>query len=256
MSKTEEPVPGRWLYALGGALTLAYLVLLGLYCFGRWAEIRGLAPNNIGDFLAGAFSPLAFSWLVLGFIQQGIELRQNSAALRLQAEELRLAAEHAGAMVELQRKEFDLRIQELEEARAKAEASAVAQARRREEQAKRQEEDAVKQKQPRFWFNTFSRDFRQRHIARGSLENHGPGCSNVSIEFEAVPDVLSLERPFELASFPFKLNEPMAFLSHGSQSLTRPLTIRYTDSDGVARTAHFIVSVTDTFITVSPTDDA
>ncbi|KQV60136.1 hypothetical protein ASC95_01265 [Pelomonas sp. Root1217] len=255
MSNTEEPVPGRWLYALGGALTLAYLVLLGLYCFGRWAEIRGLAPNNIGDFLAGAFSPLAFAWLVLGFIQQGIELRQNSAALRLQAEELRSAAEHAGAMVELQRKEFDLRIEELEDARAKADEAAAAQARRREQQAKWREEEAIKQKQPRLRFTLFHRDHRQHHIARGTLENDGPACTNVSVELEGIPDVLSLERPFSLANFPSKLKEPMAFVSHGSHSLTQPLTVRYTDSDGVVRTVGFIVSVTNSVISVDEADD-
>lgn len=255
MSKTEDPVPGRWLYAVGGALTLLYLILLGVYCVDRWQEIRAMQPNNVGDFLAGAFSPLAFTWLVLGFIQQGIELRQNSAALRLQAEELRAAAEHAGAMVELQRKEFDLRIQELEEARAKAEAAVAAQARRREEQAKRLEQEAIKQKQPRLRFTLFHRDHQQRHIARGTLENDGPACTNVSVELEAIPGVLSLERPFSLAEFPSKLKEPMAFLSHGSQSLTHPLTVRYTDSDGVARTVCFIVSVTESAIHVDATDD-
>ncbi|MBL5979743.1 hypothetical protein JAO85_20915 [Comamonas sp. NyZ500] len=44
--------------------------------------------NEVGDFLAGAFGPLAILWLVLGYFQQGIELRQNSEALQRQATEL------------------------------------------------------------------------------------------------------------------------------------------------------------------------
>ncbi|MBF4211172.1 hypothetical protein EI533_26100 [Pseudomonas donghuensis] len=39
--------------------------------------------------MAGVFSPLAFLWLVLGFVQQGFELRISSDALRLQAKELK-----------------------------------------------------------------------------------------------------------------------------------------------------------------------
>lgn len=43
----------------------------------------------MGDFLAGIFAPLAFFWLVIGYFQQSHELAQNSAALRVQADELR-----------------------------------------------------------------------------------------------------------------------------------------------------------------------
>lgn len=44
--------------------------------------------NAVGDFLAGAFAPLAFLWLVFGFYQQGQGLKQNSKALKMQATEL------------------------------------------------------------------------------------------------------------------------------------------------------------------------
>lgn len=37
--------------------------------------------------MAGAFAPLAFGWLVLGYRQQGDELRQNTAALEQQSQE-------------------------------------------------------------------------------------------------------------------------------------------------------------------------
>lgn len=44
--------------------------------------------NEFGDFLAGAFAPLAFFWLVRGFYQQGKGLEQNSEALKMQATDL------------------------------------------------------------------------------------------------------------------------------------------------------------------------
>lgn len=44
--------------------------------------------NGVGDFLAGAFAPLAFFWLVRGFYQQGEGLKQNSKALTFQVKEL------------------------------------------------------------------------------------------------------------------------------------------------------------------------
>src|SRR3990167_9501744 len=157
MNTVDKKVPGRWLYVAGGVLTVLYLVMLAIYCVDRWAEIRAMPPNNIGDFFAGAFSPMAFAWLVLGFVQQGIELRQNSAALILQAEELRSAATHAGAMVELQRKEFELRIQELEEVRQKAEAAQAAAAKRREDRD-------VQAMQPRFSFGLAHRDHKNRYV--------------------------------------------------------------------------------------------
>lgn len=43
---------------------------------------KPMALNEVGDFLAGAFSPIAFLFLYLGY-------RQNSEALRIQGEELK-----------------------------------------------------------------------------------------------------------------------------------------------------------------------
>ncbi|HRN46231.1 MAG TPA: hypothetical protein PLH20_15905 [Flavobacterium sp.] len=71
---------------LSWALTGAWLTFI-------YFKIRnGELPKNLnefGDFLAGAFAPLAFFWLVRGFYQQGKGLEQNSEALRMQATELK-----------------------------------------------------------------------------------------------------------------------------------------------------------------------
>lgn len=76
----------RW----GLLATGLYLLAVALLVFWKRATLAELPLNAIGDFLAGAFGPLAFLWLVLGYLQQGDQLKQNSDALMLQAKELQL----------------------------------------------------------------------------------------------------------------------------------------------------------------------
>lgn len=83
MKKSTGPI---W---IGIALTVAWLAVLRLLLRSRTlADIEELVPNALGDFLAGVVAPLAFLWLVISIFQQQQELRQNTAALRLQAEHL------------------------------------------------------------------------------------------------------------------------------------------------------------------------
>ncbi|MEH6501305.1 hypothetical protein [Halopseudomonas aestusnigri] len=60
---------------------------------GEAVKLQGLRLNEIGDFFAGVLSPIALFWLILGFFLQSTELHQNSEALKLQAQELKSAAE-------------------------------------------------------------------------------------------------------------------------------------------------------------------
>ena len=78
--------------------------------------------NGIGDFLAGAFAPMAFFWLVRGFYQQGEGLRQNSIALSMQADELKTSSEallmqvkEMQASVDQQKQMAELQQMEIEE---------------------------------------------------------------------------------------------------------------------------------------------
>lgn len=84
---------------VGYVLTGIWAVILAAYLFwpssGRWTKLLEVDPNAFGDFLAGAFAPLAFLWLVVTVMLQSRELRlqreelkQNRAALELQATEL------------------------------------------------------------------------------------------------------------------------------------------------------------------------
>lgn len=80
---------GRTRVWIGGLASILYVLVMVVMAVLRWDELRQLDLNALGDFLAGAFGPLAILWLVLGYFQQGDELRQNTEALRLQAAELR-----------------------------------------------------------------------------------------------------------------------------------------------------------------------
>lgn len=78
---------------IGGALTLVYLVGIAALTWDRIATLGVMPLNEVGDFFAGAFGPVAFLWLVLGYLQQGDELRLSTKALELQADELRQGTE-------------------------------------------------------------------------------------------------------------------------------------------------------------------
>lgn len=86
----------------GAVLTAAYLSLAGWWLAQNWSAFLCLKLNELGDFLAGTFGPIAFLWLVLGFLQQGRELKLSTSALRLQAEELKNSVEQQSEMARMQ----------------------------------------------------------------------------------------------------------------------------------------------------------
>ncbi|TQV85176.1 hypothetical protein FKG94_03025 [Exilibacterium tricleocarpae] len=69
----------------------------------NWGSSKALTLNEWGDFFAGTFAPLAFLWLIAGYIQQGIELRQNTRTLQQQEEALTLQVQELKASVEQQK---------------------------------------------------------------------------------------------------------------------------------------------------------
>ncbi|MEO7937465.1 MAG: hypothetical protein ABIR55_02490, partial [Burkholderiaceae bacterium] len=83
----------RFLATIGILGTLAWLAVIAWIFGGRMSEIGKLNPNEIGDFLAGSLGPLGILWLILGFFQQGQELRDTARALHLQSEQLRVAVQ-------------------------------------------------------------------------------------------------------------------------------------------------------------------
>lgn len=108
----------RWWGSFGTAIYLCgWIVVVAV----RHEEFFSLDLNELGDFLAGSFGPLAFAWLVLGYIQQGRELKLSSDALNLQAKELKYSVEQQSIMasaalkqIESQSLSFELQMQERE----------------------------------------------------------------------------------------------------------------------------------------------
>ncbi|MCF4997418.1 hypothetical protein GIW70_21270 [Pseudomonas syringae] len=73
---------------LAGLFTSMYISAAIIIASLRADEVGSLPLNELGDFLAGVFGPLAVLWLVLGYYQQGRELKISSQALVAQCVEL------------------------------------------------------------------------------------------------------------------------------------------------------------------------
>jgi len=97
--QTEQPFYKKWT----SWFIFIYLFFIAIYTL-IFALSEGenvmLSSNELGDFLAGSFAPLAFLFLYLGYKQQGKELRQNTRALNIQAAELRISNEALKQQVE------------------------------------------------------------------------------------------------------------------------------------------------------------
>lgn len=93
-------------------LIIYFLIFLIFYADHN----KAMALNEVGDFLAGAFSPIAFLFLYLGYRQnsealslQAKELRQSTEALQLQVSEMKESVEQQKIMGQLQRIELEER---------------------------------------------------------------------------------------------------------------------------------------------------
>lgn len=91
---------------LGIVLSVLYIFLMWWIFGDRIGALKSMDLNAVGDFLAGAFSPLAFLWLVLGYRQQGRELAHSSESLRLQTKELAASVEQQKALVLAQKEQL------------------------------------------------------------------------------------------------------------------------------------------------------
>lgn len=91
----------------GIGITVVWLtVIISFWIFGGLSSPDSL--NELGDFLAGIFAPIAFLWLVLGYVQQGKQLEQNTKALEQQANALDLQIREMNANVRQQKLLIDL----------------------------------------------------------------------------------------------------------------------------------------------------
>jgi hypothetical protein len=111
------------LFRFGIALTALWLVsgILILAIGAQWHG--GLRPGEWANVFSGLFAPVAFLWLVLGFVQQGQELKLSTQALMLQVEELKNTVQHQGELVAISRQQVDAQLRQLladEDARRQA----------------------------------------------------------------------------------------------------------------------------------------
>lgn len=72
----------------GFFLSGAWLLIAFLLVLWKRDTLSELTLNELGDFMAGVSAPLALLWVIVGYFQQGIELRQNTETLKLQQQEL------------------------------------------------------------------------------------------------------------------------------------------------------------------------
>jgi hypothetical protein len=104
----DQNDPAHHIYRRVGLIgTMIYLGLIISWSFYSQTAFAELRPNEWGDFLAGSFGPLALFWLILGFWQQGDELRSSVQALRLQGQELANSVEQQRALVEVTRQQVE-----------------------------------------------------------------------------------------------------------------------------------------------------
>lgn len=86
-----------WRVWLGTAVSVLWLIILSSYistAFG-WGNMMHAPINTMGNFLEGAFAPLAFLWLVIGYFLQQKALVQNTNAIKMQYVEIQKSAAQA-----------------------------------------------------------------------------------------------------------------------------------------------------------------
>lgn len=157
---TSSSKPSRRILWIGLACSVAYIAIMGIYALSVWHLMLEMKPADFATFLSGVFAPLAFLWLVLGFMQQGDELKHSAEALWLQGQELQNSVEQQKQLVGVTKEQLEIE----RTSRAKA------------------EEDAEQAAQPVLFMN---------HVGSGSsrsdrffgyvLRSAGPPCADMDV---------------------------------------------------------------------------
>jgi len=149
--------------------TTIYIGIIIMVMAARLDELFNLKLNEIGDFLAGAFGPVAFLWLILGYLQQGRELKLSSEALHLQVAEFRNSVEQQTHLVTVGREQIAAQTDALDHERRRYEKSMEA----------------------NFIFSTSSKLFtNDTHIHTYDIINLGADAFDISASV-ALPDKVS-----------------------------------------------------------------
>ena len=92
-----SPSAPDWRIWFGLSVTVIWLALLTSYVSSTigWRQLAVVPIEQLGGFLEGAFAPLAFLWLVIGYFLQKKELLQNTDAIKMQYVEIQKSAAQA-----------------------------------------------------------------------------------------------------------------------------------------------------------------
>lgn len=155
--------PGRMRLLIAWVITGIWLLMAGSYIYAEWSHIEGLNAIDIGALVSGVVMPLAFLWLIVGYFQQGEELRQNTEALRKQADQLeqQIQGTKSLVLVAVRQTEATVRMVQLERQKF-------------EEEIK----SKIRAAQPRFVLEQGMRDPRAGSMR---LHNVGAHASNLMI---------------------------------------------------------------------------
>lgn len=98
---------------IGVGVTIVWFLGITIFCIWGNFGFEKNDLNSLGDFLAGIFAPVAFFWLILGYVQQGKQLDQNTKALeqqeralQLQIDEMKESVKQQTELVNIQRQQF------------------------------------------------------------------------------------------------------------------------------------------------------
>lgn len=98
----------------GIRITVVWLAVIFLFWF--FGDLKNpTSLNELGDFLAGIVAPIAFLWLILGYVQQGKQLEQNTKALEQQERALQLQIQEMKESVEYQKQLGEIQKIQLQE---------------------------------------------------------------------------------------------------------------------------------------------
>lgn len=223
----QSPARSRTLFTWGAIASGAWIGGIFVWALLAWPSFAKMPPNEWGDFFAGAAAPLGFLWLVLGFVQQGIELKQNSHALHLQAIELRNQSAELRNSVEQQKALVDATREDIEMRRT-LDGERLEEAIRKQEQ-KRQDEE-IARISPSLRFAALS-----GNVVR--VTNVGATCRNLSIP--SVPiTFFRVARQIDVPEFATNATLDVEFTVPRQREVTR-LTFTYETSDGVKRRQEF-----------------
>jgi hypothetical protein len=94
-----HPKVTDWRTRFGLAITAAWLALGVLYIsmVVGWTDFVFQKAPALGSFLEGAFAPLAFLWLVVGFFLQQQQLQENTHTIQAQLDQMRRTNEQVEA---------------------------------------------------------------------------------------------------------------------------------------------------------------